>query len=746
MNLTPEQFTVFVTCPKGLQYVLEAELKKLGVSQLKATPSGVSAHLDKLSMYRVLLWSRVANRVILELGTQKIDQADDVYDLAQSIDWSAHFTAENTFSVEFLGANKIINHTSFGGLRVKDAIVDQFRDLTGVRPNVSRENPEIRISAHLYQDKLTLGLDLSGESLHRRGYRNLTGLAPLKENLAAGLLALSGWPDKFDSQASFIDPMCGSGTLLIEAAMIACNKAPALDRQVWGFDAWLQHDKRSWSALMGSAVDIFEQGKQAYSGRIVGFDADNKVIQRAWENIKKAGFEQLIHVEKKSLDDFVLFDKMSEGLILTNPPYGARLGEVEDLKALYQKLGLHFETHLIGWKAAIFTGNDALGRSVGWRSHKQYKLLNGAIESQLLLFDLKAENRFKEAWQTPEQKVHSPSYWRIAHEERAQMFKNRLLKNLRTTGKWARKQKINAFRLYDADMPEFSMAIDVYQSRDADTWLHVQEYAAPKSVDKESSMERLREALAVLSDFAKENYQVPDSHITLKRREMQKGAKQYERQDSAGDLLIVQENNAEFYINLKDYLDTGLFLDHRPIRKWVYENAKGKRFLNLFCYTGAVSVYAGLGGASRSLSVDMSKTYLAWAKDNFELNGLDLTRHKCQQADCIEWLKKESMGASSGHQINKYDLIFLDPPSFSNSKRMEGVLDIQRDHVALIDAAMSLLEDGGQLVFSNNLRKFKLDDDLTNRYQVKNITKISIDKDFERNQAIHQCWIIEVAK
>lgn len=743
MSLQSEHYSSFVTCPKGLQYILEAEMKKLGVNHLKATPSGVSTEIEKQTLYRILLWSRIANRVIIELGSKKIEQADDVYDLAKSIDWSEHFTENNTFSVEFLGLNKVINHSSFGALRVKDGIVDQFRDKTGVRPNVSRDKPEIRISAHLYRDKLTLGIDLSGESLHRRGYRNLTGLAPLKENLAAGLLGLSGWGSRFDSNASFIDPMCGSGTLLIEAAMIACNKAPALERSEWGFDAWLQHDARIWGVLKSSAQDIYEQGKQAYKGRIIGFDADNKVIQRAWENIKRAGFEQLIHVEKKPLEEFVLFEKMSSGLMLTNPPYGERLGAVESLKSLYQLLGQNFENHMQGWQAGIFTGNENLGRSVGWRSYKQYKLLNGAIESQLLLFDLKPENRFKEAWQTPDQKIHSPSYWRIAHIERAQMFKNRLLKNFRTTGKWATKNKIHAYRLYDADMPEFSMAIDLYKDQKNTTWIHVQEYAAPKSVDKESSMERLREALAVLVEFGGENFQTTASEIVLKRREMQKGTKQYERQSSSGDLLIVQEANAKFYVNLKDYLDTGLFLDHRPIRKWIFENAKGKRFLNLFSYTASVTVHAALGGAESSLSVDMSNTYLAWAKDNFELNNMNLSQHKCLQADCIEWLKRESMGAESGHNVSKYNLIFLDPPSFSNSKRMEGVLDIQRDHSELIDSAMKLLEKGGQLIFSNNLRKFKLDDDLANRYLIKNISKATIDKDFERNQAIHQCWIVE---
>ena len=743
MNQQSEQFPVFVTCPKGLQYVLENELKGLGVNRTKATPSGVSAELDKLTIYRVLLWSRIANRVILELGSKKIEQADDVYDLAKSIDWSAHFRDDNTFVVEFLGTNKVINHTSFGGLRVKDAVVDQFREKSGVRPSVNKDQPDIRLSAHLYRDKLTLGLDLSGESMHRRGYRQQTGLAPLKENLAAGLLMLAGWHQRFEASSSFLDPMCGSGTLLIEATMIALNKAPLLDRTSWGFDAWLQHDQRAWSAIKQAALDIYEQGKQLYKGRIVGFDADAKVVQRAWENIRRAGLESYIHVEKQTLESFVLFEKMATGLVLTNPPYGARLGEVESLKMLYQLLGQHFERYLLNWQAGIFTGNDTLGRSVGWRSFKQYKLLNGAIESQLLLFDLKPENRFKEAWQTPEQKLHDPGYWRVFHADRAQMFHNRLLKNMRTLGKWATKSKLDCYRLYDADMPEFSLAIDVYtEYTSRAVWLHVQEYAAPKSVDKDASLERLREALAVLVDFGDSQFSLKAEHIVLKRREMQKGSKQYERQNSSGDVFVVQERDARFFVNLKDYLDTGLFLDHRPMRQWVHEQARDKRFLNLFCYTASVTVHAALGGASSSLSIDMSNTYLAWAKDNFELNGLDLTRHKLVQQDCLEWLKDASAGSAQNGQA-KFDLIFLDPPSFSNSKRMQGVLDIQRDHVGLIDSAMSLLTGTGQLVFSNNLRKFKLDEDLSTRYQIKNVTQRSIDKDFERHAGIHQCWLIE---
>jgi 23S rRNA (guanine2445-N2)-methyltransferase / 23S rRNA (guanine2069-N7)-methyltransferase len=282
-------------------------------------------------------------------------------------------------------------------------------------------------------------------------------------------------------------------------------------------------------------------------------------------------------------------------------------------------------------------------------------------------------------------------------------------------------------------MPEFAVAIDVYLDESMVLWLHVQEYTAPKSIDEATSLERLREALAVLPECLS----VEPSNIVLKRRAIQKGVAQYEKNDSLSQYLKIQENAAHLLVNLTDYLDTGVFLDHRPIRQWVHENLAGKRFLNLFCYTATVTVNAAMGGAIESLSLDMSRTYINWAKDNLSANNIDLSKHKLSQQDCIEWLNKQPV-------TTRYDVIFLDPPSFSNSKRMEGVLDIQRDHVSLIDGAMKHLNKDGQLVFSNNLRKFKIDEDaLSDQYILEDITTKTIAKDFERNQKIHQCWIVK---
>jgi 23S rRNA (guanine2445-N2)-methyltransferase / 23S rRNA (guanine2069-N7)-methyltransferase len=376
-----------------------------------------------------------------------------------------------------------------------------------------------------------------------------------------------------------------------------------------------------------------------------------------------------------------------------------------------------------------------LGKSVAWRSYKQYKLYNGAIESQLILFDLVPENRFRDVAGSARLE-HSPSNWRISNPERAEMFSNRLKKNLKSLGKWASKNKINCYRIYDADMPEFAIAVDIYLSEEQERWLHVQEYQAPKSVDEKSARERLSEALKVLGEFNFFGEEIKPERISLKVRSVKKGSSQYEKEASQKDFFNVFEGEACLKVNIKDYLDTGLFLDHRPIRKWIYDNASGKRFLNLFCYTGVATIQAALGGAKSTLSVDMSNTYLEWLEQNLKLNKLSLSDNKREQSDCIEWLK-----AKEGKE--SFDLIFLDPPSFSNSKRMQGVLDIQRDHVELIERCMSLLSKKGVLVFSNNLRRFKLSPEVGERYTLTDMTRASIDKDFERNSQIHQCWKIE---
>lgn len=308
------------------------------------------------------------------------------------------------------------------------------------------------------------------------------------------------------------------------------------------------------------------------------------------------------------------------------------------------------------------------------------------------------------------------------------MLSNRLRKNLRSVGKWARQQNISSYRIYDADLPEYAFAIDCYKHR-----IHMQEYQPPASIPEEKAERRRREAVQAVQDV----FELSSDDIVLKTRQRQRGKEQYQaltdhQQKHSRDMLV-EEGAGKFLVNLHDYLDTGLFLDHRPIRKFIFENSKDKRFLNLFCYTGSATVHAALGGAASTLSIDLSNTYLDWARRNFQLNGIGGSRHKLKRADCIAYLESP---------WQEFDLIFLDPPTFSNSKKTENVLDIQRDHVSLIRNAMAKLSAQGLLIFSTNKRGFALSAELSGDFEVRDYSAASLDRDFQRNKKIHQTWLI----
>lgn len=717
----------FVTCPKGLEYLLEDELRTFGMDPVRNAPAGVWADGTLENGYRACLWSRLANRVILHLADVDATSGDQMLGGITDLEWQQHIPVNGSFRVNFVGQNEAIRNTQFGAQRVKDGIVDRLRSASGQRPSVDAKNPDVTVSARLNRGKLSVGIELSGDSLHKRGYRTEKGAAPLKENLAAALLMRCGWPDLAKAGGDFVDPMCGSGTLVIEAAMMALDLAPGRKRESFGFERWLGHQPDMWLALRQEAERRAYEGKQGIDGRVplfLGFDQDRSVIQTARNNLQRAGLESIVTVEQRALSEFTRGESWAgNGLVLVNPPYGERLSERKELGNLYRALGEAVKAALPGWRFGVFTGAPEYGKSLGLRSYKQYRLYNGKLPAQLLLFNVDEVSAM-----TPrEPDVPGEVTPRVANQERADMLRNRLKKNLKTVGQWARKQGIGCYRVYDADMPEFALAIDIYEGR-----VHVQEYAAPKSVDERSARERLAEALAVIPDALG----VDREDMVCKQRQRQAGTSQYEKQAASGEFFNVNEHGCVLKVNLKDYLDTGLFLDHRPVRHWIQQHAAGKRFLNLFCYTGAATVHAAVGGATRSLSLDMSKTYVNWAEENLALNGVDASHHRVEQADCLAWL------AAKPATDQRFDLIFMDPPTFSNSARMAGVLDIQKDHGRLIRQAMQRLTSEGLLIFSTNFRRFKLDESLEEEFAIEEVTRDTLDRDFQRNARIHRCWHI----
>tara|TARA_B110000977_G_scaffold201594_1_gene297087 strand:+ start:8482 stop:10659 length:2178 start_codon:yes stop_codon:yes gene_type:complete len=718
VSQVPPQTDWLATCPKGLELLLAEELQAIGAEGIKETVAAVHFKGPMEVAYRACLWSRLANRVLKPLHSFMLNESEDLYDQCNEIPWETHFSAAQSIAIDFIGTSRLIDNTMYGSQRVKDAVVDRIRRIEGERPNVDTKNPDIRIQVRQHKGRVSVSLDISGESLHRRGYRTGQGSAPIKENLAVALLLRAGWPAMIKEGGALLDPMCGSGTLIIEGAMMAADIAPGMLRERYGFDQWLQHDPELWQTLVDEAHQRKTTGLENLELDIRGYDANPRVLEYTTKNIENAGLDDHIRLAHKPIDQFGK-PTAERGLLLTNPPYGERLGEVEELIPLYQKLGTVLQKNFTGWRAAIFTGNLELGRETDLSPTKQYSLFNGTIPCKLLVFEdmssKSASIAARLSTPAPAQKL----------TEGATMVLNRLKKNQRKLESWRKKSDISCYRLYDADIPEYAVAVDIY-----DQSIYVQEYAPPNTISEKVARERFAEIKLAVKEYSA-NFR---GKIYYKERRRQKGDSQYERlNEGPSDTLQVSEGTAQFEVNLSDYLDTGLFLDHRPVRSLIGELAAGKRFLNLFCYTAAASVQAALAGASSSLSIDMSNTYLDWAQRNFDLNSLRAGKHKLLRADCLKWLEVEG---------EQYDVIFLDPPTFSNSKKMDTVLDIQRDHGDLIRACMGKLASGGTLVFSNNFRKFKMDELTLRQFDCENITPKTLDVDFERNPRIHNVWLI----
>lgn len=378
------------TCPKNLEGLLESELTSFGIANTQATIAGVKFKGTIRDAYRVCLWSRIANRVLLSLCKTEIKKADDLYDAVYNINWSEHFRSSDTFIVDFVGTSPIIDNSHFGSLKVKDAIVDQMRYQTGQRPSIDKDNPTLRVNAYLKRDTINIGIDLSGDSLHQRNYRSAGGAAPLKENLAAAILYRTNWPQLAAQNKPFIDPMCGSGTILIEAGLIAADIAPGLLRKSFGFINWLKHEKAVWQELIAEANERRNIGlKKLENTLIYGCDANHKIIEIARHNIKHAGLEKHITITASSLIDFTSPIENADqrrGLLVTNPPYGERLGDKNTLSHLYRRLGTLIKEQFPHWQAGILTSDPELGHAIGLHADKQYNLYNGALACKLLVF------------------------------------------------------------------------------------------------------------------------------------------------------------------------------------------------------------------------------------------------------------------------------------------------------------------------------------------------------------------------
>lgn len=733
-----ERLSFFAPCARGIEPLLADELRALKIPGVRPQRAGVLFSGSLVGAYRALLWSRFASRVLLRLGEVDASSADALYTAVREEAWEDHLRASGSIAIDAVGVNDALRNTQFTAVRVKDAVADRFRDRFGRRPDVDTRAPDVRVNVALRGERATISLDLAGRPLHQRGYRRpgVQVAAPLKETVAAAVLAVAGWSDIAAAGGGLLDPMCGSGTIAIEGALIACDIAPGLLRPEHAVARWLGHDEQMFERELEHAHRRRDAGLAA-GATVLASDADASAVEVARDCVRRAGLDGVVEVRVAQLSSARPPTGIESGLVAVNPPYGERLSEREALPALYRELADVLEARFCGWSLAAITPDDRLGDVLGWRQTASRELYNGKILSPVRVFAVgEAASTASGAARSP----HGSSAAGPVPSVDDVAFANRLKKMHAHLGKWARRSGVSCYRVYDADLPDFNMAIDVYAGAGADegaTWIYVAEYAPPRGVDERLAAARLQAAVErCAAEFGVE----PDS-VFVKRRERQRGAEQYVRLSRRRSGGVVAENGLLFEVNFSDYLDTGLFLDHRDTRAWLRQIADGARFANLFAYTGSATVYAAAGGAVSTATVDLSTTYLDWARRNLERNGLAGEAHTFERADTLSWLADAALAG------REFDLVFCDPPTFSNSKRTETTFDVQRDHVSLLEGCAGVLAPDGTIVFSCNRRRFELDTEALGGLglEATDVTARTIPKDFERTPRVHSCWTIRRA-
>lgn len=709
-------YNVLLTCPKGLEEVLKNELLALKIENIKLTVGGVFVETGLAGIYAALIHSRVANRVLLLLYEHKISDGTDLTEQALSFDWAEHFQLhKKSLAIRFKGQNESVRNTMYGAQAIKDGINDYCTKHFNQRIRIDKKTPDILLHAYLKRAKVSVYFDIAGKSLHQRGYRLNQGDAPLKENVASGLLHLAKWMERSAENQALIDPFCGSGTFLIEAWQMATHAVPGLRFTKDLSLPWLYHDQALWQQQYEYAFIKHQKAALKYTAPIIGFDADPKIIAIAKQNIKAAGLEKRIQVSCRTIENFSKPKHLTKGLVIANPPYGERLSEVNQLLGVYHQFGRQMKLNCDGWGLAVLTTENKLAKAIGLKSHRQYKVKNGALDCLLVCFEITVDNKFN---------THAVTQI----DAEGQALLNRLKKNQAKLKPWLKQQDLVSYRLYDADLVEFNAAIDIYQTIEGMVYAHVQEYQAPLSIPEN----KIKQRLQIILDVLRIGMEIPLENIFLKQRAQQRGREQYNRVEHKQQKLVVRDGQVLCFVNLSDYLDTGLFLDHRRIRA-SFGKQRAKTFLNLFCYTSVASLHAAKAGAITT-NVDLSKTYLNWSKDNFRLNHQTINKHHFIHADVIEWLSE---------QTDQFDIIFCDPPSFSNSKRMAHTLDLQRDHAAIIEKCMQRLTTMGSLYFSSNKKQFKLDQYLYEKYHIKDITAQTRSKDFDQARVNHTAFCIK---
>lgn len=696
-----KQQRVLVTSAPGLAELLAAELAELSLKVTLEGQAAVNVEASIEDALRICLYSRLAERVLWRVAAADVPASKAAVSLAENFHWERHLAVADAVHVEVETTRQVTTN--------RLVLSREFIAAAPQRLNLS-STAENALTLHLFvaEERAELSIDLSGMSLQRRGYRLAGGKAPLRETLAAAMLRAAGW----QGDQPLLDPFCGSGTILIEAAMQARRMPPGLERRFYGFMQWADCDADIWPRLCREARAQIRPLPEGVS--LKGFDADASSLRFAHANAERAGVADCIHFERRELGAMRARDLSGRGAIVTNPPWGERLDNEEIAGWLHAALGQTITELAPDWSVTLLGARVAVLDRCGMQLLDQVTLLNGAEKNWI--------RRYLPTRRVPAEVLQAGAA-SFEVEEEAQALVNRLRKNGRQLKSWLKQTQVQCYRLYDRDLPQFNFIIDVYGDR-----VLMQEQKAPKTVDEDKVRARRKLALsAVRSSLGCHREQ-----LFVRTRERQKGNQQYRKLAATGRYHIVREGAARLLVNFQDYHDSGLFLDHRPIRLRIAREAAGKRFLNLFAYTGSVSVHAALGGARMSVTVDASKRYLDWAANNLAVNGFSTQNHQLVCADVRRWI-------ADNH--DQFDIIFCDPPTFSNSKSRDDFV-VQRDHGAMIRSLMKALTPDGVLYFSCNFRDFKLDETLLDGFQVEDISQATLDRDFARHPDIHYCFAI----
>ena len=770
-----DKLEFFASCLAGLEAPLADELKTLGIRSVRPLGGGVAFFCDVRHALKACLWSRLASRIMLVVGRVDARMADLLFEDALELPWEDVVAPGASIAVSAHGMNDELRNTRFTALKVKDAVCDRLREARGERPDVDAERPDAAIDVRVREKRATISLDLSGASLYHRTYLvpDDGAEAPLECALAAGLLALAGWDGRARAGAACVDAACGDGAVVVEAAAVACDLAPGLTRERWGFFGWAQSSPAIWNELIAQADDRFEAGLAAACAsdaldapasarpdldvvRFAGLSASSPAIARARGRAKRAGLRQAVSIEPGGAEEAgALVERVSAAAAAARDTAGVPDGAEAPGCLVASVLGARERSSEASAQAdaaafvaaataapagSVFAvaGSEAVEDRFGTAPGTRVELGRDRVATEALVFYAPPAEAAVVVVPDP---AGGAEHRVEVLEPASEQFSSRLFKVAKERRKWARREGISCYRVYDADLPDYAVAIDVYAGAgeaEGNTYLHIAEYAAPSSVDPARARRRFDDVLAL----APVALGIRPDHVFAKTRRRDKGGSQYRDAGRRSYVTQIDEDGYLMEVDLSGYLDTGIFLDHRATRELVGAKAAGKRFLNLFAYTGTATVHAAGGGAVETTTVDLSQTYLDWARRNMAGNGFSGPEHSFERADVMAWITE------TRRKPLRYDLIFVDPPTFSNSKAMGSrTWDVQRDHVELLIGVTRLLTEGGEAVFSCNLRTFKPDVEALARYGValEDITVSTIPHDFERNPKIHQCYLVRRA-